>query len=375
MARMKRKPVGRRTQFADELYLGPEPDLRGCVVTDVDLIRAYSWYNYFYDAEAAKRFTIAYCKEQKFPKKIIATFTLADKSEFASIGWNCRMLSMGATLPDAYLERMRERMKKIAAKVVIEEAKPVEVDPVGVVPRTIQERTAEKLSRLIGDVEGEIDGFLSNGFLSEFRMSNVLVSQAIKPALAHVIAERYKPLQAELQNVLLRNGDGQLKEAYAFLKKSEVRKFAEFVSLIVSDCEAVKTAAPRKTRKSKPKTAAQITRRVLFAAGDDKYNVKSISPTEIVGATSLWVYDSKRRVLGVYQTSLATGFTVKGTTLIGFDAEASIGKKLRKPEETLKAFGECGKVALRKFMDSINAKPKALRGRFNRETVLLKAVK
>jgi hypothetical protein len=47
-------------------------------------------------------------------------------------------------------------------------------------------------------------------------------------------------------------------------------------------------------------------------------------------------------------------------------------KTLRKPEEKLKEFKSAGKVALRKFLEDINAVDAPMNGRINEEIVLLK---
>jgi hypothetical protein len=114
---------------------------------------------------------------------------------------------------------------------------------------------------------------------------------------------------------------------------------------------------------------------------DQKYSLASINPTDIVGASELWVFNVKTRKLGKYVASNidptgmgrnGSGLTVKGTTIEGFDEKLSIQKTLRKPEEQIKAFKAAGKVALRKFLDDINTTDTTMNGRINIDTVLLK---
>jgi hypothetical protein len=50
----------------------------------------------------------------------------------------------------------------------------------------------------------------------------------------------------------------------------------------------------------------------------------------------------------------------------------SVQKTLRKPIDQLKEFKAAGKVALRKFLDDINATDTKMNGRINEETILLK---
>jgi hypothetical protein len=66
---------------------------------------------------------------------------------------------------------------------------------------------------------------------------------------------------------------------------------------------------------------------------------------------------------------------VKGSSIIGYDENTSITKKLRKPEQTLTILQVGSKVVLRKLMDNIKCKPKAANGRLNTEVILLRAIK
>jgi hypothetical protein len=98
----------------------------------------------------------------------------------------------------------------------------------------------------------------------------------------------------------------------------------------------------------------------------------SVSPTDIIGSTELWVYNTKSRKLGKYVSAEYQTLSVKGTSIINFNENLSICKTLRKPEEKLKEFKAAGKVQLRKFLDDINATDTKMNGRLNEETILLK---
>jgi hypothetical protein len=63
---------------------------------------------------------------------------------------------------------------------------------------------------------------------------------------------------------------------------------------------------------------------------------------------------------------------VKGTSIINFDENKSVCKTLRKPADQLKEFKSAGKVALRKFLEDINAVDTKMNGRLNEDIILLK---
>jgi hypothetical protein len=72
-------------------------------------------------------------------------------------------------------------------------------------------------------------------------------------------------------------------------------------------------------------------------------------------------------VAEAYQT-----LSVKGTTILNFDAAKSVCKTLRKPEEKLKEFNKAGKIQLRKFLEDIKATETRLKGRISSDIILLK---
>jgi len=100
-----------------------------------------------------------------------------------------------------------------------------------------------------------------------------------------------------------------------------------------------------------------------------------VSTLYIIGATELWVFNTKTRKIGKYVAEQHQTLQVKGTTLQFFDTNKSVAKTLRKPEQQLPEFNKSGKVQLRKFLDNIKGVETKMNGRFNDQTVILKAVK
>ena len=93
------KKVKTRGKFADEKYMGAEPTVDENS-TQTDLAHAYNWYNYFYTSDDAKAFTISYLKSIKYDKHIITKLGSVNSVELHNIGWNCRLLHTGSTLPE-----------------------------------------------------------------------------------------------------------------------------------------------------------------------------------------------------------------------------------------------------------------------------------
>lgn len=369
---MAKKVVKARGKFTDEKYLGPEPDLSG-KYTMVDLIKAYNWYNYFYQADEAKGFVLSYLRSQNASKTILKNLSRVEGHRLLNIGWNCRILENGGKLPDDILQSMWKKIKvlsdNVSPEIVDDEPQPQKV----VV--SIQERIANKASDIIGELEGEIDEFIMTG-KSSFDPAKFMRDNDIKPQIAQRIADYYRPLYAELFDAA-QGKDAQLKEGYAHLKKSKLKTYTEFVKSLIAAAEAriVVVKAIRKPRKKKEKPATIIVSKMKYQVENTELNIKSVKPTDILTSQQLWAFNTKTRMLAVYNAMGPAGLNVKGSTLTGFDEKTSIVKKLRKPQEQVKALIAAGKVNLRKYMDGIKSVAKPANGRINNDTILVRIIK
>ena len=198
----------------------------------------------------------------------------------------------------------------------------------------------------------------------------------VKNAHTKFVIEHFKTRRVEYDNVLTTT-DADVKEAYSNFTKSQLKKLIAYCDQVIVDGmklagEAIKT---RKPRKRKAKSADQVVAKLNYAKDFAELKLVSIDPKTIIGASSLWVYNTKTRKLGVYQAVDAAGLNVKGSTILNFAESKSISKKLRKPNVTLPEVLKGGKVALRNVLNDIRAVESVLTGRINADTILLRTVK
>ena len=366
----------------DAKHFGTEPDLRG-KIDRIDILKAYNWYSYNCDSAQAKVWVIEYLKEfHNTEKELIKNVNRIGDNHCRTIGWNCRILLLGGSLPKELQERTIERIKALAVSTGInsevvsedtEEEVVVKKEEVKQVI-SIQERVANRANELIADIEVQLDNFYNDGTM--FRASDWLSQHDVKPAIAQRIADYYKPLYSELFDALSGKMP-ELREAYSRYSKPKLKAYVEFIKSIVSSAEtrAIVVKAIRKPRKKKEKPASVVVGKLKFKEKDDTYNVVSIDPKQIIGANQLWVFNTKYRTLAVYNAMGPAGLGVKGSTLIGWDEKTSTVKTLRKPTEQLNRLKEGGKIVLRKFMDEIKCKPKVATGHINTECVILRIIK
>jgi hypothetical protein len=253
-----------------------------------------------------------------------------------------------------------------------------EAQPV-VKKETIQDRLAEKFSEAMGEIEGAIDEFVTEG--KEFSTYKFLQVQNIAVQYATKIPDLIQPRINEL-NELLEGKDSQLMEGYKHLGKRDVNKIIKFYESIINDAMAYKTSkiATRAKPKRKPVPLEKQVRNLKFLKEFAELGLKSINPTEVIDTSELWIYNTKTRKIGRFVVPMHGDMVigklgVKGSAITGFDELKSVTKTLRKPAEKLAEWRACGKPQLRKFMDTIKSVETKLKGRISPETILLRAIK
>jgi hypothetical protein len=132
--------------------------------------------------------------------------------------------------------------------------------------------------------------------------------------------------------------------------------------------------ANRKIRVKKAKPAGEQVSKMKYLKEFAELSLKSVSAPSIIGANQLWVYNVKNKKLGVYNASGTSGFSVKGTSLQGYDPETSVQRTLRKPDVIIPKMMAAGKVALRKILPDLTTTETALNGRFNEDILLLRVI-
>ena len=246
-----------------------------------------------------------------------------------------------------------------------------------VIQPSIQDRVKEAAYRMTEEIEDAIEGFQTdpeNFDPKAFKMLNLLKGKEVKAAHARLIKGFYSRDLAELELLASGQGDEQLREGYSHRTKKQIKNLIAFYQEIMMACdmlaqEAKVNRAPRKT-KAVPKE--KLIAKLKFMKTNEPLKLVSINPTDIIGASELWIFNTKTRKLGKYVANEFNTLNVKGTTITNFNEFTSIQKTIRKPEEKLKEFKAAGKVQLRKFLDDINATDTKMNGRINEDTILLK---
>jgi hypothetical protein len=343
---------------------------------DVQLPKILNWYSYNKTNDDAKKYFIDFLISSGEKPDVIKKI----ESQYirSSIGWLSRIVTVNTNVPELIHTRIQDEKIRLLNSNTHDDTQKILKDTSSITPKklTIQDHLDNQFRILMGQLDFEIDNFLLNKCSSTFNCAEWLQTNDVKfqqsQRLSSHLAEK---CLKELQEAL----DGkcpQLCEAYSFLSKDSLKKFITFIHDMKDSCDKWSNASKqiqidnRSIRIKKPKPPLKQIEKLNYLKQHEK--LESIPPVKIIGATQLWIFNVKTRMLGVYNCTNSHGFEVKGSTILNFDVKTSVAKKLRKPSEILDKVLSAGKVAARRIIPDIKAKENQLNGRINKDTILVK---
>jgi hypothetical protein len=356
-------------------------------------------YYTHYEVESKEWLTTVktYIKKH-YDKKIVSAINkLPDWKVGGKSHWTCTAYLLDnepELVPEAYKAGIDRWIKELAEEgtKVVEEKKAEEKVKKNVYVPTIQERITEQAQEACDAIEEWLEGFITNkknfdpkGFDFTSHFAKMKVSQAHARKIKGFYTDELE--EAQLIQKLPTPGEinrckdeheadmlQQLREGYSHLTKKDAATYLEALETLQGACDLVIDAAKatRKPRTKKAPSKEKLIAKLKYLERDDKLQLVSVNPLDVLDAKEVWVYNTKTRKLGKYIADDHATIQVKGTTLLHYDEKNSVQKTLRKPDETLKSFKKAGKVQLRKFMDEIKTTDIKLNGRLNSDTIILK---
>lgn len=368
--------------MGDEPFFPLQPDPESRIST---LARAFTWYHRFYNKKDGRELMAQYCEFNKRTEESKQLRKVHESEFLLTLCWLARMTMRGLELTEqenVTLQNEISRLVKCLSGTA--EAKTsmtsIAKEEVATNRPNIQEILKEKASEAAGELEGMFDEFILGGAKPNAKLKPMdeVAKKNVMPQHISLIVDVWKKKLAEFEEVQA-GKDAQTVQAYAFLSKIQVRNIIKFIESVLGDLNSyvsVKKAskAPR-ARKAVPveKIVAKLKYLKAFKDAASKLDLVSIHPTKLHGASEAWVYDTAKRKLHHYiADEYSKTFTVKGSTLLGFDSAKSEVKTLRKPAEQLKEVTG-SKPAARKYFTEIKAVSTTPNGRFNEAMLILKA--
>ena len=340
---------------------------------------ALSWYSANGNSKDQKKYALEYFKT-KDKSVYIRLKDLADW-RFGTFGSICRMMMFeNGYKPEwsnsTFFDRKLAELLAVYEKEKIQIEQKAKEDAKAEVqkpkPLTIQQRIFNAASEIGGEFDEQIDVFTTTGkFASEFSAKKFLAEQGTSAAVAARVAEFFVPVMEELSDAYDGKCD-QLVEGYNHLKRTELRKFRDFVRGLVEDTQQHAQSA-KKPIKRRPRAVipAKVVAKVKCQRKDETLGLVSIAPVKMLDTSEIWVYNTKYKKIQCY-VSDGTPLGIKGTTIVGFDLKKSTQLTVRNPENFFKGLS-IGKRALANAIKAIKTKPSAPNGRLNENCILLGA--
>jgi hypothetical protein len=367
--------------FGEEplFVLQPDSDLR-----KLTLMRSFTWYNRFYGKKEAKELMSQYLDLHNRTQDAKIMRKVDDKEFLLTLCWLARMNLRGLELSEheeLTLENEIQRLLKTIYKPEVKEASATGAVVVEAPARpNIQDILRDKAREAGGELEGLFDEFVTSGAPTKhsLRPMDEVAKKNVMPQHISLLSDVWKKKLNEFDEVL-KGTDAQLVQGYNHLTKTQLKNIVKFIELVINDLNSYisvkKAAKAPRARKAVPveKIVAKLKYLKTFKDTASKLDLVSISPIKLHGASEAWVYDTAKRKLHHYiADDYSKTFTVKGSTLLGFDTAQSEVKTLRKPAEQLKeVMGS--KPAARKYFKDIKAVATSPNGRFNEHMIILKA--
>ena len=294
-----------------------------------------------------------------------------------TLGGLCKMMLNGATFQEKRMSWINTKIQEIVdhAKNIEKQKKRVKAEA------TIERKSAadivkEKTSDFIAELEERLDNWKEQE--ESFSAYDEMKKADIAYNTAKAVYDYYKPIVEELEELTVKKTD-DLVEAYT---KSiggirMQKRYLAFVKKFVADAEMFMNSkkAVRKPRAKKTVTASQQIAKVVFQKESSEFKITSIEPSNIIGASTVVLFNTKTRDITILNSSSGSGFTVKGTTIQDIDIENSYRKKVRKPETFLAEATKSTKARMKRVFDDLKTKNAEANGRLNPDTIILKAYK
>jgi hypothetical protein len=369
---------------ADAKYIGDEPQYpevenqRKWDKSEYNtrLMKTLNWYAHTQDKKKSAEWLATFLERNPKRAQLAAQVRRGDVWPGPTVGFALRAGRVGMELRFSTLRKLVNLLKEAEANksnnIVADEPKEEKKT------FNIQERLAEKTSECAGEIDGKFDEFVTTQeFKGDPKAVELLTQFNIQPAHVKTVIALAEKRIKEYEEVAT-GKDSQLVEAYKHLGKRQVTASIKWWTQVIADCNSygiIKKQA-KTPRKKKAVTPEKVVSKLKFLKEFASLKLKSVDPTQILTATELWVYNTKNRKLGLYIVDQYAGaLSVKNSSIVGFDAAASVQKTLRKPTDQLKELASNGKPAAKKWFKGVKATETKLNGRIGTDIILLKAYK
>jgi hypothetical protein len=338
--------------------------------------KALNWYNFIVDQKDCRAFLVDWFKGDATKLKAISQ--LSDKMLPRTYANSARIAMRGFPLTDENKARIWEKVEeRVNKKTVLIEDDSTVPDPVVKVVKKPLVASAFVVSEVNDEIENLIAGEDTRNIaqiLMPYRLSDKNYLDCVEK-IEPILAEFAELVEVRrLSKSQMTDGQEQLLESYAHLTSMKsVKDIVKLLETYISDLKkSYVSKQVAKVRKKKPKDKSKLVQNLKFLVEDTALGVTSVEPINLLNCSEVWTFDTKTRKISKFFSPVSGSITVKGASLVGFDANFSNSRLLRKPETQVKEFSELAKKDLTKWYSAVKSKSAPVRARLTPTTLILK---
>ena len=330
------------------------------------LSRAFNFYNQDRDKKDARLYLKQYAKVKSLDTSSIDS--VPDNQISTTYGWTARLILNGNILIPKHVEQLETYIKSLKSDVVVKVVEDKPSRP------SVRDYMQDKIAEVIGELEGQVDAFIKED--KEFDLYNYLQANSIPKPYCKDIDAWARKRGTEFTDVY-KTMDKDTKDSYSNISRRQLANLVKIFGSFIVDLEKYTQfkKANRKPRVTKAKPPAVQVAKLKFKKEDTELGIKSVNPSEMVGASQVWIYNVKYKRLAAYRSDSAQGIQVKGSTLQNYDPDMSECRSIRRPEAFLKVLLDASKVKLRKLLSDLTTKGYDVTGRINDECIIVRVIK
>jgi len=298
-----------------------------------EFVRALNWFNNQWTPDNAKKWLVSYMKKNEYDEDSISLVSSKVRKVIPTAASLARLYTNGSVIDSKYHSFIKD-----SVDTIVDAKQRVELDADGnpiIIVRVTKAKTVP--SEMLEYIDELVDRSLAGEKITVDIYKSLVKMEATKFHLDE-LKDEYSSLLQELQE-LQEGKDKQLEEAYRNVSWKSVKNTIDLLNQMFNQfkqLKAVKKAVIRKPRAKKPPKIEKIIARLKYQKQSEEFRIASIDPSKLIGAKYLLTFNTKTRVMSIYY-GLEGGFMIKGSSLVNFDTEKSIAKKLRKPQDVLPA--------------------------------------
>ena len=391
-----------RVAAIDHKYTGEEPKWDNCASWDGEKFmkersRMFNFYNYYCASKdlfddlltwmGNNSYTKAQVKSVKQEGERAVSFTSLKIARAMNLGMvathegslaysevrpgiSCTEAHDDSVVLKSEINRaIKAASNRIKMKAIVDDGVTKQVSPL--------ERLSNKVNNsIIAELELMID---SKGWtesqtkVQELNLISLLKANSIPLKGLQEVYTWLRKYEESLDGALNKTNEFDI-EGWAFCSKPAIKNRLKAIKGMIDQLDRYSSAnkKTRAPRKKKEKSAALQTKKLQYQESDDDFGVRSISPLSLPGARVFLAFNTKYRKLQVYISD--SPFTVKGTSLLGWNEEKSFSLTLRKPEDLLPIAVNKTEKQFMKAVDALSTKRGKVNGRMNKDTILLRTL-